>query len=414
MQTVMMSRDQPHGWAGHLMQMGRGGRSAGTVALERDVRQRGDRLARAVVERARQRLRPSRSRMRALRAAPGARLSWQDMPAPAAPGPLGAVVHPLAVATCDLDRGVVLGRTPFILPLHLGHECVGEVTAVGSAVTSVQVGQRVVVPFQISCGTCRSCRVALTSNCLSVPPISMYGLGLAAGHWGGAYADELAIPFADGMLVPLPSGVDPAAAASVADNVSDAFRHVSPHLPQLLARDTDARVLIIGSLQARVPFSGSVPLYTAQAALALGARHVQLVDARPDIRSHAQRLGIEALQPQTLRRLPLALLVADISFTPRGLASGLARTAPDGVVSSSGMLHSRATVPTALMYGRNVTLHLGRSNTRTLIPQVLELMVAGRLHPADVTTLTGPLEDAPAVLREHILSGTTKTVLTQP
>jgi len=73
----------------------------------------------------------------------------------------------------------------------------------------------------------------------------------------------------------------------------------------------------------------------------------------------------------------------------------------DGVVNSAEMLHSRASVPTALMYGRNVTLHLGRSNTRPLIPQVLELMVAGRLHPADVTTLTGPLEDAPAVLREH-------------
>ncbi|MGI8678792.1 MAG: zinc-dependent alcohol dehydrogenase [Jatrophihabitans sp.] len=351
--------------------------------------------------------------MRALRASPGAALTWHDLPAPPPPGPLGATVRPIAIATCDLDRAVILGRTPFLLPLHLGHECVADITAVGSAVTSVRVGQRVIVPFQISCGSCARCRLGLTSNCMAVPPISMYGLGLAAGHWGGAYADEMSVPFADGMLVPLPPGVDPAAVASVSDNVSDAFRHIGPHLPSLLERDADARVLIIGSLTTRVPFSGSVALYTGQAALALGGRHVQLVDARPAVREHAQQLGIEAVAPRALRRLPPAHLVADVSFSPRGLTTALTKAAPDGIISSSGMLHTRASIPTALMYGRNITLHFGRSNARTHIPQVLHQVAAGQLEPGRVTTITGCLDDAPAVLREHALSGATKTVLTR-
>lgn len=149
--------------------------------------------------------------MRALRVSPGARLSWLDVPVLSPPGPLGASVHPIAVATCDLDRAVVLGRTPFLLPLHPGPESVAEVTAMGSAVTSVRVGQRVVVPFQISCGSCAPCRLGLTSNCLAVPPISMYGLGLGWRLGTGAVPTlTLSVPFADGMLVPLPDEVEPA------------------------------------------------------------------------------------------------------------------------------------------------------------------------------------------------------------
>jgi threonine dehydrogenase-like Zn-dependent dehydrogenase len=79
---------------------------------------------------------------------------------------------PSAMATCDLDRPVGLGATPFPLPLHFGHECVGEVLAVGEAVRTVRPGDRVAVPFQISCGTCLACRNRLTGNCRSVPPMA--------------------------------------------------------------------------------------------------------------------------------------------------------------------------------------------------------------------------------------------------
>ena len=133
----------------------------------------------------------------------------RDVPVPAPPGPDGAIVHPIACSTCDLDCGIALGATQFALPLHLGHECVAEVLTVGERVSTVKPGDRVIVPFQINCGACTPCRAGRTGSCTSVPPASMYGMGLASGLWGGAFSDQLAVPYADAMLVALPDGIDP-------------------------------------------------------------------------------------------------------------------------------------------------------------------------------------------------------------
>jgi alcohol dehydrogenase len=386
---------------------------AGRVALERDAALRWRRLREAAVDGVRERRSPTRRRMRALRAAPGARLTWQDVPAPPAPGPGQAIVHPIAVATCDLDRQMLLGATPFVLPLHFGHECVAEVLAVGEEVESVRPGQRVVVPFQISCGVCRACREGRTGNCLAVPPISMYGFGVAGGHWGGAVSDELLVPFADAMLVALPNGIEPAAAASVADNVADAYRHIVPHLPALLDRDPDSDVLILGAVAGRSCTSASVPLYAGQIARALGARRVHFADRRPHVRAHAESLGLVALPPRLLRRQPPAPLVVDASATRPGLRVALEHVASDGVCSCVGSLHRSTPIPTALMFGRNATLHLGRSHARAVIPAVLELMAQARLAPELVTTQVAALDDAPHAVRRHALGADTKTILVE-
>ena len=385
---------------------------ASHVALEDNAGLRARRLAEAARDRVGQRLRPSRARMRALTALPGGRFEWRDVPAPPPPGALAATVHPIAVATCDLDRVVGLGASPFALPLHFGHECVAEVLHVGERVTSVRPGQRVVVPFQISCGECGACAQGRTGNCERVPPISMYGFGIGGGHWGGALSDQLHVPFADAMLVPLPEGIDPAAAASVADNVSDGYRHVAPHAPVLLERDPDMEILILAGVARRPVLSASVPLYAGLVARALGVRHVRLVDSRRAVREQAERLGLEPLRPPDLRRHRPAPLVVDVSGSPAGLRRALEHTARDGVCSSAGGLHRTARIPTGLLYGRNATYHVARTHVRTLIPQVLELMSTGRLDPAPVTTHLGRIDDAPASISHHVLRGqATKTVL---
>jgi alcohol dehydrogenase len=350
--------------------------------------------------------------MRALAVAPGGRLAWRDVAVPPSPAPDAAIVHPIAVATCDLDRALALGATPFPLPLHFGHECVAEVIAIGERVQTVHVGQRVVVPFQISCGACRQCKSGLTANCASVPPPSMYGFGVAGGHWGGAFSEQLSVPFADAMLVPLPDGLDPAAAASVADNVSDGYRHIVPHLPTILGRDPDAEVLILGALSRGSKYSASVPLYAGLVARALGARLVYFVDARPAVRDQAEGLGLQSLRPADFDRSRRAPLVVDATVSPRGLRRALPATAADGICTSVGSLHRSVRFPTGLMYGRNASYYLGRAHARTLIPEVLELMSDGRLRPERVTTCLAPLDDAPAVLREHVRGHSTKTILT--
>ncbi|HEY3955885.1 MAG TPA: alcohol dehydrogenase catalytic domain-containing protein [Streptosporangiaceae bacterium] len=390
------------------------GAVAGRVAAERDAGQRLSRLAGAAADRVRQRRRPTRPTMRALTASAGGRLRWTTAPAPTLAGPDAALVRPVAVATCDLDPLVALGTSPFPLPLHLGHECVAEVVQTGDRVTGVTPGQRVIVPFQISCGHCPACLAGHTGNCLTVPPVSMYGFGVTGGHWGGAYSGLLAVPYADAMLVPLPPGVDPAAVASVADNVPDAYRHIAPHLPGLLETDPGAEVLIVGSLTRRSALGGSVPLYAGLIARALGAAAVTLADRRPAVIAQAGRLGLEAIAPRDLRRRRPAPLVADLSAHPAGHRLALACTAPDGICSNIGTLHRTARLPMLAMYARNVTLHIGRAHARTLIPDVLGLVASGRLHPETVTSTLAPLDDAPQVLREHFRGGGIKAILTAP
>lgn len=381
------------------------------VALERQAGLRLKRAASAAGDRFVQRRRPTRPKMRALTLGAGARLQWRDVPTPRAPGPDGAIVHPIAAATCDLDRMLALGRTPFVLPLHFGHECVAEVLSVGERVSTVRRGDRVVVPFQINCGHCAPCRAGHTGNCASVPPVSMYGFGVGGGHWGGVISDQLAVPFADAMLVRLPDGIDPAAAASVADNVSDGYRHIAPHLE--LVRQPGAEIVIVAGMMRRPPFSASVPLYAGLVAKALGAATVHLVDSRMFVRAHAERLGLVAHPPGELRGLPLAPLVIDATAVPSGMRAAVQHTAPDGVCSSVGTLHRNARFPTALMYGRNVTLKIARSHARALIPGVLELMAAGKLRPEEVITDVAKMDDAPHAITRHVRGEATKTILVE-
>jgi alcohol dehydrogenase len=239
----------------------------------------------------------------------------------------------------------------------------------------------------------------------------MYGFGLGTGHWGGTFSDQLRVPYADGMLVGLPEEIDPVAAASVADNVCDAYRHIGPHLPGLLARDPNAEVLVLAATNNRSLYTPSCPLYTGLIALAMGARDVYFADSRPNVRAHAERLGMHALHPRELRHHGLFPLVADISGTD--VSRALSSTAPDGICSSSGGLHRGARVPFLQMYFRNATLHVGRAHVRSLIPEVLDLMTRGDLRPETVITTVAPLDDAPRVLREHFLGvDSVKTVLT--
>jgi len=102
------------------------------------------------------------------------------------------------VATCDLDTAVNQGRAPLPGSYPFGHEFVGDVTDAGAGVQNVAPGDRVIVPFQISCGHCDRCQRGMTGSCRSVPPLAANGLGtVGALEWGGAIADLVRVPYAD-------------------------------------------------------------------------------------------------------------------------------------------------------------------------------------------------------------------------
>jgi alcohol dehydrogenase len=381
------------------------------AVIERDLPLRLARLRDHVIGNVADRFRPRGPRMRALVVGPGARVGWRDVAQPQLTSPQAALVRPIAVATCDLDRPMGLGRTPIVLPLHLGHECVAEVVEIGAEVTVVRTGDRVVVPFQISCGACASCFAGFTAHCAAVPPLSMYGFGLTGGLWGGAIADLVAVPYADAMLVPLPSGVDPTAAASAADNLSSAYCKVAPHIPRVISRGDGARVLILAELHRRPPFGVSMPLYAGQIAQAMGVEEVHVVDRNPAVRAHALRLGLQPHAPSALRKLPLAPLVVDATGTSAGLRVAVSKTASDGVCASIGSLHARSSVPTALMYFRDISLSMGMPPARPVLPDVLNMIADRSIQPQDVITDVDRIDNAPRAIQHYLKGTSTKTVL---
>jgi threonine dehydrogenase-like Zn-dependent dehydrogenase len=304
------------------------------------------------------------------------RLELLDVPEPQLQTPTDALVRPIAVARCDVDIPMALGRTPFQPPIAVGHEFVAEIVELGDHVSSLGVGQRVAVPFQISCGDCLRCRRGITNSCLSVPPRSQYGFGGAGGSWGGALSDLVRVPFAEQLLVPLPDGVDPAAIAS-ADNLSDGWRTVGPYLKER----PNAPVLVVGG------GALSVGLYAAAIASALGASQVDYLDGDTERLEVAASLGANPMEGLPPRRLGPYPITVDASANPDGLACALRSTEPGGVCTSVGIYSAETTpVPLLEMYTTGVTFKTGRVNARTELPHVTELVESGRLRPEKVTT----------------------------
>ncbi len=327
------------------------------------------------------------------------RLEWREARAPTLDSDAAALVRPLAVATCDLDELIVSGSSPFAPPFPIGHECVAEVVETGDAVRGLDPGTLVSVPFQISCGACPQCRRGRSSNCSAVPFMSTYGFGPAVERWGGFLSDLVQVPFAEPMLVPLPSGVAPAAVASASDNIADAWRAVAPGL----AEDPGAPVLVVGGAS-----SGSIGLYAAGIAVALGAERVVYVDADEGRRAIASSLGAEPLG-DTPNRLGAFPVTVDACADAEGLGLALRSTAPDGTCTSCAIYFGeQPRLPLLEMYTKGITFRTGRANAREAIGDVLELVASGDLSPELVTTHTVAWGDAAEALAE---GGWTKLVV---
>ena len=358
--------------------------------------------------------------MRELQLIRSGRLAWREREPPAIHDPRDAVVRPFVAARCDgdtlpvhrpvsraLQAGIALGAidpvvacicgsVPFKGPFAIGHECVAEVLSVGAAVGRVAVGEVVVVPWAVSCGTCARCARGLTSKCQTTTQrtLAAYGFGPASGPWGGMIADAVRVPFADHMLVPVPPEVPPERVAAASDNLPDGWRSVVPPLQER----PEARVLIVGG------GASSIGLYAAGLAVAHGASAVDYVDENPRRREIAESLGA-----RTATRPAGAYDVAvEASSRAAGLRLALRALAPGGVCTAVGYyLTSGTRVPLMRMYATDGTLRLGVSHARAVLPDLLAFVARTRFPAERVTTLTADWDDAPRAYTAR----TTKLVL---
>jgi alcohol dehydrogenase len=317
-------------------------------------------------------------------------LAWEEVETPKLVEPRDALVRPIAVARCDLDPAIALGLYPMPAPFVMGHEMVGEVVAVGDAISNVRLGDKVIVPFQLSCMTCAPCLRGHTNACESVPSGTAFGLGPHGGiDLGGALAELVRVPWADVMLIPLPEGMDPVAAAGIPDNVSDGYRCVAAPL----AERPGAPVLVVGGL------APSVGLYAVMAALALGAERVVYVDddaARLELAAAAGAEVVNAKdQWDSLKLAERFPIVVDANVLDPGRNFALRSVEPCGVCTSvSGGASSRSNLPLQSMYLKGVRYEIGRVHACATARPVLDLVSSGALDPARIINKVVPFSEA--------------------
>lgn len=184
---------------------------------------------------------------------------------------------------CGSDLHMYEGRTSVEQGKVLGHENMGVVEQVGPGVTRVKVGDRVSVPFNIACGTCRNCSTGWTSFCTRTNPTE--GMDGAAygyanmGPYDGGQAELLRVPYADVNLLELPPG----------DEHENDFAMLSDIFPTgwhgvvLSGMQPGDRVAVFGA--------GPVGLMAAHSAVLMGASEVFVVDRVADRLALAERIG---------------------------------------------------------------------------------------------------------------------------
>jgi threonine dehydrogenase-like Zn-dependent dehydrogenase len=365
-------------------------------------------------------------------------LEWWDIKEPKMETAQDVIVRPLAAARCDGDKaflfyditpmlqaGLALhyidpiakdlfGRKPFKAPFAIGHECIAEILSCGDDVKHFKVGDKVIVPWAISCGSCSHCLSGLTSKCLDAGEtlISGFGFGESLGPWGGMVTDQFKVPYADKMLVKIPNGLDPVSLASASDNIPDGWRTVAPYLKE----KPGAPVLIVGGA------AESIGLYAAGIAVALGSSKVDYLDYMPARLEIAKSLGANPIEmpkksrskwfrnnaPKISGAYPITV---DASMNQDGIRFAIRSLAAGGICTSVGYYFQKGTsIPLMQMYANDSTLHTGISHPRASLPDVLGLIESKKFQPEKITTLLASWEDA----AEAFFERTTKVIVHRP
>ncbi len=198
----------------------------------------------------------------------------QEVPDARVEEPGDAVIRLTTTNICGSDLHMYEGRAGVEEGKVLGHENMGVVVDVGRGVTRVKVGDRVSVPFNIACGTCRSCNEGWTSFCERTNPVDgMQGAAYGYANMGpydGGQAELLRVPYADFNLLDLPAGTE-------WENDFTMLSDIFPtgwHGTQLARMQPGDRVAVFGA--------GPVGLMAAYSARIRGALEVFVVDQHPD------------------------------------------------------------------------------------------------------------------------------------
>jgi glutathione-independent formaldehyde dehydrogenase len=215
------------------------------------------------------------------------KMSVSNHPKPKIKTPTDALLRVTTSGICGSDLHMYDGRTPLEKGTIVGHEIMGVIDEVGEAVQSIKKGDRVVLPFNISCGTCFNCHRGHTEACLTMnpdQPHAAYGYA-GMGPYPGGQAEFVLVPHADFNCLKLPG--------KPGDEWEDDFLLLSDvfptafHATELACVSPGKTVAVFGA--------GPVGLLSAYCSLLKGAAEVYVVDNIPERLDKARELGAVAV-----------------------------------------------------------------------------------------------------------------------
>lgn len=335
-----------------------------------------------------------------------------------------ALIKVTLTAICGSDLPVYDGA---LSAMHkgdiLGHEFMGEVVEVGRDVERLKKGDRVVVPFAISCGRCLYCRKGLWSLCENSNPnapmaeatygaatAGLFGYSHLFGGFAGGQAQYVRVPFADVGPLPVPPDLRDEQVLFLSDTFPTGY--MAAENCNIQPGDT---IVVWGC--------GPVGQFAIRSAYLLGAGRVIALDdlpARLDMarRGDAEALDfsgievIEKLKDLTGGRGPDACIVAvgrEVHGLPaplenhrsQALRQAIRACRPGGIVSIpgiySGSIHK---FPMGAAFAKDLTLKMGRPHVPRYMQPLLDRIRKAEINPSFVITHRFPLDEAPEAYRQ--------------
>lgn len=344
-----------------------------------------------------------------------------NRPDPRIEHPDDVILRVTKTAICGSDLHLLHGLVPDTRAGSIfGHEFTGEVEEAGPQVQNLRRGDRVVVPFNISCGTCFLCSRGLSGNCENTNPNSeiasgVYGYSHSTGGYDGGQAEYVRVPFADVGPMKIPEDMEDEDVLFLSDVFPTGYQ--GAEMGEIKAGET---VVVFGV--------GPVGLFAARSAWLMGAGRVICVDRVPYRLDFAKRWALV----ETIDLNDTDDIVAELKEITGGRG-------PDVCIDAVGMearghfthrvtgvnLKTQAGNPVVLqwcidavrkggnvsvvgVYGppfnlipigtamnKGLTLRLNQCNVRRYMPHLLEHIRAGRVDARGIITHRFPLDAAP-------------------
>jgi len=371
-------------------------------------------------------------------------LCWHDkldvrvetVPEPKLVNPRDAIVRVTSTAICGSDLHLYGGFVPGMVKGDiLGHEFMGEVVEVGTAVKNLRPGERVVVPFPIACGNCFFCRREMFSLCENsnpnafmaekmwgYSPCGIYGYSHLLGGYAGGQAEYVRVPYADVGPLKVPEELSDDQALFLSDILPTGY--MAAENCGIEAGDTIA-----------VWGCGPVGLFAIACAFLLGAERVIAIDRFPErLRLAGSKLGAEtidyteanvldALKELTGGRGPDGCIDAvgmeahayhNFAYAydrvkqamlletdrPVALREAVMACRSGGTISIAGVYGGWIDkFPAGAMMNRSLTLKSGQTHVQRYMRPLLERIVKGDIDPSFVITHRMHLDQAPAAYR---------------